>query len=95
MRRLELQTEKILAHVEDGVGWITFNQPAKRNAVSLAMWQAVPRIIDDFASADDVRVVVMTGAGDKAFVSGADISEFEELRSTTEQIEFYDAATSA
>ena len=95
MRRLELQTEKMLAHVEDGVGWITFNQPAKRNAVSLAMWQAVPRIIDDFASADDVRVVVMTGAGDKAFVSGADISEFEELRSTTEQIEFYDAATSA
>jgi len=93
MRRLELQTEKMLAHVEDGVGWITFNQPAKRNAVSLAMWQAVPRIIDDFASADDVRVVVMTGAGDKAFVSGADISEFEELRSTTEQIEFYDAAT--
>ena len=38
MRRLELQTEKMLAHVEDGVGWITFNQPAKRNAVSLAMW---------------------------------------------------------
>ena len=81
MRQLELRTEKMLAHVEDGVGWITFNQPEKRNAVSLAMWEAVPDIIDDFVS-NDVRVVVLKGAGDKAFVSGADISEFEEVRST-------------
>ena len=95
MRRLEVRTEKMLAHVEDGVGWITFNQPEKRNAVSLDMWQAIPEIIGDFASADEVRVVVMKGAGDKAFVSGADISEFEELRNTPEQIEVYDAATSA
>ncbi|MCI0775428.1 MAG: enoyl-CoA hydratase/isomerase family protein [Chloroflexi bacterium] len=95
MRQLEVRTEKMLAHVEDGVGWITFNQPEKRNAVSLDMWQAIPEIISDFASADDVRVVVMKGAGDKAFVSGADISEFEELRNTPEQIEVYDAATSA
>ena len=95
MRRLDLNTEKMLAHVDDGVGWITFNQPEKRNAVSLAMWQAIPEIIDDFASAHDVRVVVMKGAGDKAFVSGADISEFEVLRSTPEQIETYSVATSA
>lgn len=94
MRRLELQTDKMLAHVEDGIGWITFNQPKKRNAVSLAMWRAVPQIIDDFAAADDVRVVVLKGAGDKAFVSGADISEFEEVRNTPEQIEIYEAATS-
>ena len=50
------------------------------------MWQAIPQIIIDFASSDDVRVVVMRGAGDKAFVSGADISEFEEVRNTPEQI---------
>ena len=95
MRRLELQTEMMLAHVEDGVGWITFNQPEKRNAVSFAMWEAIPEIINDFASADDVRVVVMKGAGDRAFVSGADISEFEEIRSTPEQIAIYDTATTA
>ncbi|MDA1280108.1 MAG: enoyl-CoA hydratase [Chloroflexi bacterium] len=95
MRRLDLQTDKMLAHVEDGVGWITFNQPEKRNAVSFAMWQAVPEIIKDFASSDDVRVVVMKGAGDRAFVSGADISEFEEVRSTPDQIKIYEAATSA
>ena len=94
MRQLELQTEKMLAYVEDGVGWITFNQPEKRNAVSMAMWEAIPEISDDFASADDVRVVVLKGAGDKAFVSGADISEFEKIRSTPEQIEVYDATIS-
>ena len=85
----------MLAHVENGVGWITFNQPEKRNAVSLEMWQAIPEIVADFAAEDAVRVVVMRGAGDKAFVSGADISEFEEKRSTSDQIEFYDHAMSA
>lgn len=93
MRQLQLQTEKMQAYVEDGVGWITFNQPNKRNAVSLAMWEAVPEIIENFISTGDVRVVVLKGAGDKAFVSGADISEFEEVRNTPEQIEVYEAAT--
>jgi enoyl-CoA hydratase len=93
MRQLELRTDKMLAHVEDGVGWITFNQPKKRNAVSLAMWEAVPEIIEDFISTGDVRVVVLKGAGDKAFVSGADISEFEEVRNTPEQVVAYEEAT--
>lgn len=95
MRTLDLQTDKMLAHVDEGVGSIIFNQPEKRNAVSYAMWQAIPEIIKDFNSSEDVRVVVMSGAGDRAFVSGADISEFETLRNTPEQIEIYDAATSA
>ena len=85
----------MLAHVENGVGWITFNQPEKRNAVSLDMWQAIPKIVSAFTDDDEVRVVVMKGAGDKAFVSGADISEFEEKRSSKDQIEFYDEAMSA
>ena len=95
MRQLQLRTDKMLAHVEDGVGWITFNQPNKRNAVSFAMWQAIPEIIEYFAESDEVRVVVLKGAGDKAFVSGADISEFEEVRNTPEQVEIYEAATGA
>ncbi|MDG0866339.1 enoyl-CoA hydratase [Candidatus Lucifugimonas marina] len=95
MRQLQLRTDKMQAYVEDGVGWITFNQPNKRNAVSLAMWEAVPEIIEDFISTGDVRVVVLKGAGDKAFVSGADISEFEEVRNTPKQIELYEAATGA
>tara|TARA_A100001037_G_scaffold302503_1_gene334284 strand:+ start:73 stop:882 length:810 start_codon:yes stop_codon:yes gene_type:complete len=91
--QLDLQTDKILAHTENGVGWITFNQPDRRNAVSLAMWNAIPEIISDFSKRDDVRVVVLKGAGDKAFVSGADISEFEEVRNTPEQIAIYEKAT--
>ena len=85
----------MLAHVENGVGWITFNQPEKRNAVSFDMWKAIPEIVAAFTADDVVRVVVMRGAGDKAFVSGADISEFEEKRSTKDQIKIYDEATSA
>jgi enoyl-CoA hydratase/carnithine racemase len=95
MRQLQLRTDRMLATIENGVGWITFNQPEKRNAVSLDMWKAVPEIVEAFTADDEVRVVVMKGAGDKAFVSGADISEFEEKRSAPEQVEIYDAATAA
>ena len=92
---IQLDTDRMLALVENGVGWITFNQPEKRNAVSLDMWQAIPQIIAAFAADDAVRVVAMRGAGEKAFVSGADISEFEEKRNTKEQIEFYEETMSA
>lgn len=71
--------------LQDGsVGWLVFNNPARRNAVSRAMWEAMPLVIDAIEAAPDIKVVVVTGAGDKAFVSGADISEFEKQRSTAE-----------
>lgn len=95
MKKLTLQTERMLAHVEDGVGWITFNQPEKHNAVSHDMWLAIPEIISAFTADDDVRVVVMRGAGDRAFVSGADISEFEDKRGTAGAVDTYGAATTA
>jgi enoyl-CoA hydratase/carnithine racemase len=78
---IALPTDKILAHKQGGVGWLTFNQPERRNAISLAMWDAIAIAADDFATDPSVRVVVMKGAGGKAFVSGADISEFEKVRS--------------
>ena len=81
---MELQTDKMLASKEGGIGWMTFNNPARRNATSLEMWQAIEIILDDFEADDSVRVVVMKGAGDKAFVSGADISEFKERRNNAE-----------
>ncbi|MEK6709397.1 MAG: enoyl-CoA hydratase [Nitrospinota bacterium] len=86
---MQLKTEKMLAEVEDGIGWMTFNQPERRNALSLEMWEAIAEIIDAFSQDDGVRVVVMKGAGDKAFVSGADISQFGEKRSGKEQVEHY------
>ena len=77
---LDLPTDKILARKADGIAWLTFNQPERRNAISLAMWDAVTVALEDFAADPSVRVVVMSGAGGKAFASGADISEFEKSR---------------
>ncbi len=85
-------TEKMIARKDGGIGWMIFNSPAKLNAVSLDMWRAVPEIIADYAADDEIRVVVVTGAGGKAFVSGADISEFAEKRDSEEAIAEYAAA---
>ncbi|TMK29270.1 MAG: enoyl-CoA hydratase [Alphaproteobacteria bacterium] len=77
-------TSKMLAEKDGAIGRIIFNNPARHNAVSLDMWQAVSQIMDDFNADDRVRVIVLTGAGGKAFVSGADISEFKEKRASEE-----------
>ena len=81
---MKLNTEKMLADKEGGIGWMTFNNPARRNATSLEMWAAIETILDDFEADPAIKVVVMKGAGDKAFVSGADISEFKERRSNAD-----------
>ena len=80
-KHVELETDKMLAWSEDGVGWMVFNNPEKLNAMGVAMNAAIPTIMHSFRDDPDVRVVVMTGAGERAFVSGADISEFESRRS--------------
>jgi enoyl-CoA hydratase/carnithine racemase len=77
---MNLQTDKMQARKDGGIGWLIFNNPERRNAVSLEMWQAIAIILEDFAKDDAVRVVVMRGTGDKAFVAGADISQFEANR---------------
>jgi enoyl-CoA hydratase/carnithine racemase len=73
-------TSKMLAEKDGPIGRVIFNNPARHNAVSLEMWQAVARIMEDFENDDSIRVIVVSGAGGKAFVSGADISEFKEKR---------------
>ena len=74
----------MIAEKDGAIGRLIFNNPARHNAVSLEMWQAVAQIIDDFERDDAIRVIVVTGAGGKAFVSGADISEFKEKRANEE-----------
>jgi enoyl-CoA hydratase/carnithine racemase len=71
---------------------MTFNNPERHNAVSLEMWEAADAILHDFVADKAVRVIVITGAGGKAFVSGADISKFESERATQEAVARYNAA---
>jgi len=85
------ETDKMLSRKEGSVGYVIFNNPERHNAVSLDMWEAATRILEDFAKDKNVRVVVATGAGGKAFVSGADISRFGSERSTEEAIARYNA----
>ena len=63
------------------IGWIVFDHPERRNAISLDMWREIPDAVEGLAADDEVRVMIMRGVGDVAFVSGADISEFESNRS--------------
>ncbi|HEU0150940.1 MAG TPA: enoyl-CoA hydratase [Bradyrhizobium sp.] len=80
---------KIVQSVHERVGTITFNNPEKRNAVSLDMWEGLGRALTALRDDPDIRVVVLTGAGDKAFVSGADISQFEKNRHNAAASEEY------
>jgi enoyl-CoA hydratase/carnithine racemase len=89
------ETAKLLAHREAGVGVVTFNNPQRHNAVSLEMWEATTRALKEFAADAEVRVVVLTGAGGKAFVSGADISKFASERASREATRAYDLTTAA
>jgi enoyl-CoA hydratase len=86
---------KILQSVSDGIGVITFNNPAKRNAMSLEMWEGFGSALIELRDNPEVRVVIMTGAGDKAFVSGADISQFEKTRHNAQASEEYSRRSAA
>ena len=88
-------TDKMLSRKEGGIGYLIFNNPERHNAVSLEMWEAASHYLEDFRNDSAVRVVVLTGAGGKAFVSGADISKFAKERSTKEGIDRYNVAVDA
>lgn len=75
---------ELIARREAAVGWIIFSNPAKFNAMTYDMWQALPRLLADFERDDAVRVIVLAGDGEKAFVSGADISQLERNQATAE-----------
>ena len=83
--------DKMLSRIEGSTGYLIFNNPEKHNAVSLEMWDATDAILDAFENNPEVRVVVLTGAGGKSFVSGADISKFEHDRGSEEATRHYNA----
>jgi enoyl-CoA hydratase len=85
-------TDKIIVEKSAGVGRFIFNQPQKHNAISFEMWQGISQVMGEFAADDSVRVIVLSGAGEKAFSAGADISQFAEKRASKEAIEEYERA---
>ena len=84
MVSVPLTTDNMIAEIDGPAGWVIFNNPARRNAISAAMWRAIPEIFDAFESEAAVRVIVLRGTGDKAFVSGLDISQFEDEFSSSQ-----------
>ena len=91
---MEHASGRMLAEVDTGIGLITFNNPDRRNAMSVEMWHGLIEILDRFEADPAVRVVVLTGAGAKAFVSGADISQFDSQRADATAQRDYDRLTS-
>ena len=84
---------QMLAAREGGIGSITFNQPEKRNAMSMEMWLGLGEILTEYEADDTLSVVILSGAGEKAFVSGADISQFAKHRNSADSQKEYDRIT--
>src|ERR1700741_128320 len=86
---------KILKSMTERVGVVTFNNPEKRNAMSLDMWEGLGQAFTELGDNPEGRVVILTGAGDKAFMSGADISQFEKNRHNAQASEEYSRKSEA
>ena len=88
----ETGTDQLLVEVSGSVATVTFNNPARRNAMTAQMRAALPGALTALNADGDVRVVVATGAGDAAFMSGADISEFAAQRTAPADRAAFDRA---
>ena len=88
-------TDRVQVRLDGSTLHIVFNNPARHNALSVDMWGAVPPLLEQAERDERVRLVVFSGAGEKAFVSGADISQFEDQRAAREAVEHYEALAEA
>jgi enoyl-CoA hydratase len=86
--QMETGTEQVLYEQRGAVAWVTFNRPEARNAMTWAMYEALVRVCEHVAAHDDIRVLVLTGAGEKAFVAGTDISQFQSFSGPQDAIEY-------
>ncbi len=83
-------TPEVKVEIEGGIGWMIYSNPRRRNAVTLNMWKQIPALAASLDANPDVRVVALRGEGDASFVSGADISEFDKVRATPQDVANYD-----
>ena len=81
---------RLVVEKRGAVGWIVFDQPARKNAINGAMWRGIPPAMAKFDADDEVRCVAFRGAGTAAFSAGADISEFEKTRAERSAVSQYD-----
>ncbi len=88
-------TERVKTWLDGAVLHIRFSNPAKHNALSMDMWEAVPPLLERAEKDDNVRMVVFSGEGAKSFVSGADISQFEDMRAAKEAVKRYEQVAEA
>jgi enoyl-CoA hydratase len=78
----------VVSH-EPPLGWLVLNRPEVKNALNLGLWRRIAEGMAELDADPEVRVIVMRGAGERAFISGADISEFPNLRANAEQARAY------
>ena len=83
-------TERVKAWVDGQILHVRFNNPVKHNALSVDMWGAVPPLLQQAEQDDNIRVVVFSGEGGKSFISGADISQFDDMRAQKEAVAKYE-----
>lgn len=86
-------TDHLVLRKDGAIATLVINRPDKRNPISFAMWRALPGLVEDVEGDDDIKVLIIRGAGDKAFSAGADISEFETYRADSEGARVYNDAT--
>tara|TARA_B100000686_G_C16762196_1_gene959418 strand:+ start:1219 stop:2031 length:813 start_codon:yes stop_codon:yes gene_type:complete len=84
---------RIISYKDGSIGWMIYENRKKYNAVTYDMRRAIPKILADFESDKEIRVVLITGSGNKAFISGSDISQFGEKRSSKKMRKLYDDAS--
>src|SRR5579859_2637649 len=81
---------RLTVEKRDAVGWVIFDHPARKNAINGVMWRGIPAAMERFEKDPEVRCVIFRGAGTEAFAAGADISEFEKVRSARGAVAEYD-----
>jgi enoyl-CoA hydratase/carnithine racemase len=86
---------RVEAIKDGGIGWVVFDHPERRNAVTVDMWRAIPGVVAGLEADPEVRVLVLSGAGDTAFISGADISEFQQTRTGAAAADYDAGSTQA
>jgi enoyl-CoA hydratase len=92
---MDLADGRLITRTDGPIGWLTFNQPERLNAVRLDMWRGLPAAVEALAGDPSVRAIVVRGAGDRAFISGADIAEFDHERFDASSNRSFTTAVSA